>query len=177
MTLVSTPSPAATVLALDLARRTGWALYRPGRPFLHGVWDVGDDAGIWRWRRWARLRGKLLDLKNGPCEGHIDLIAYELSTFIAKNQGPKAVMDRGGFYAHVDYFAGHHDIAMPQIMPSPNAIKRHITGNGNASKDDVKTAVRAKGFSVHDDNEADALALLDLMLWTLHREQARENAS
>jgi crossover junction endodeoxyribonuclease RuvC len=40
-------------------------------------------------------------------------------------------------------------------------IKRHITGKGNATKEEVIAAVRAKGFSPVDDNDADALALLD----------------
>jgi Holliday junction resolvasome RuvABC endonuclease subunit len=40
-------------------------------------------------------------------------------------------------------------------------IKRHATGNGNASKEAVIAAVRSLGFDPADDNEADALALLD----------------
>ena len=41
-------------------------------------------------------------------------------------------------------------------------IKRFATGKGNAGKDAVIAAMRARGFSPADDNEADALALL---LW------------
>ncbi len=41
-------------------------------------------------------------------------------------------------------------------------IKRHATGKGNASKDEIITAIKAKGFNPVDDNEADSLALL---LW------------
>jgi Holliday junction resolvasome RuvABC endonuclease subunit len=44
------------------------------------------------------------------------------------------------------------------------AIKRHVTGRGNADKEAVIAAVRARGFTPADDNEADALALLD---WAL----------
>ena len=40
-------------------------------------------------------------------------------------------------------------------------IKRHVTGRVNADKDSVIAAVRALGFDPADDNEADALALLD----------------
>lgn len=39
-------------------------------------------------------------------------------------------------------------------------IKRFVTGKGNASKGDVIAAMRARGFAVVDDNEADALAIL-----------------
>jgi len=41
-------------------------------------------------------------------------------------------------------------------------IKRYIARKGNAIKGEVTAAVKAKGFSPVDDNEADSLALL---LW------------
>jgi hypothetical protein len=41
-------------------------------------------------------------------------------------------------------------------------IKRHVTGTGNASKEAMFAAARARGFSPADDNEADAIAIL---LW------------
>ena len=43
-------------------------------------------------------------------------------------------------------------------------IKRHVTGQGNADKQAVIAAVRARGFAPADDNEADALAIL---LWAI----------
>ena len=43
-------------------------------------------------------------------------------------------------------------------------IKKHITGKGNAPKEDVIAAVKNKGFLPIDDNEADSLALLDFVL-------------
>jgi ABC-type sugar transport system ATPase subunit len=43
-------------------------------------------------------------------------------------------------------------------------IKRHATGKGNADKDAMIAAARARGFSPADDNEADAIALL---LWVI----------
>jgi hypothetical protein len=43
-------------------------------------------------------------------------------------------------------------------------IKRHATGKGNADKDAMIAAARARGFSPADDNEADAIALL---LWAI----------
>ena len=39
-------------------------------------------------------------------------------------------------------------------------IKKHATGKGNAPKNDVIAAMRARGFEPEDDNDADALALL-----------------
>jgi hypothetical protein len=43
-------------------------------------------------------------------------------------------------------------------------IKKHATGRGNADKQAMITAARAKGFSPVDDNEADAIAIL---LWAI----------
>ena len=43
-------------------------------------------------------------------------------------------------------------------------IKRHATGKGNAPKEAMIAAARAKGFAPADDNEADAIAIL---MWSI----------
>jgi Holliday junction resolvasome RuvABC endonuclease subunit len=43
-------------------------------------------------------------------------------------------------------------------------IKKHVTGKGNVSKEEVIRAVMDRGYTPMDDNEADALALL---LWAI----------
>jgi hypothetical protein len=43
-------------------------------------------------------------------------------------------------------------------------IKRFIVGKGNADKAAVLAAVRARGFFLKDDNDADAIAIL---LWSI----------
>ena len=45
-------------------------------------------------------------------------------------------------------------------------IKKHATGKGNASKDEMVASARARGHAPTDDNEADALALLH---WAVHQ--------
>jgi Holliday junction resolvasome RuvABC endonuclease subunit len=40
------------------------------------------------------------------------------------------------------------------------SIKKHATGKGNASKEMMIAAAKARGFRPADDNEADALAIL-----------------
>ena len=49
---------------------------------------------------------------------------------------------------------------IPRAEYAVSTIKKFITGNGKASKDEVIAAVRAKGFAVATDNEADAVAIL-----------------
>ena len=43
-------------------------------------------------------------------------------------------------------------------------IKKHATGKGNAGKEEVVKAMKAKGHTPRDDNEADALAQLYYVL-------------
>ena len=59
-----------------------------------------------------------------------------------------------------------HDLA-----PAPGSHKQsvrvgrgHASGKGNADKAAMVAAVRARGFSPADDNEADAIAIL---LWAI----------
>lgn len=49
---------------------------------------------------------------------------------------------------------------IPYYQHSPGTIKKHITGKGNAPKSKVVEAVKALGYDVEDDNQADAIALL-----------------
>ena len=65
----------------------------------------------------------------------------------------------GGFLATLTAWAEHHEI--PYEGVPVGSIKRHVTGKGNASKGAVLAAVRALGYSPADDNEADALAILE----------------
>jgi Holliday junction resolvasome RuvABC endonuclease subunit len=74
----------------------------------------------------------------------------------------------GGFLAHLSAWAEANKIPYRGIPVA--TIKRHVTGKGNADKGAVIAAVRALGFDPTDDNEADALALLD---WALKSGGAR----
>ena len=49
---------------------------------------------------------------------------------------------------------------LPIIRVSAKTIKKHTTGNGNAGKDAMISAMKSKGYNVKTDDEADALALL-----------------
>ena len=58
----------------------------------------------------------------------------------------------------------HHQI--PYGGVPVGTIKKHATGKGNASKDEMVAAMRVLGHNPTDDNEADALALL---AWAVER--------
>ena len=53
---------------------------------------------------------------------------------------------------------------IPCISFSVQAIKKFMTGKGNANKDEIITAVKHKGFNPETDDEADAIAIMLLAL-------------
>ena len=75
-----------------------------------------------------------------------------------RNTGVDAAHDQDGFRAALTAWWEHQLIPFSGVPVG--VIKRHVTGKGNADKAAVVAAVRALGHYVHDDIEADALALL-----------------
>jgi crossover junction endodeoxyribonuclease RuvC len=95
---------------------------------------------------------------------HPDLVVIEAPAF-SRTQG--AMHDRSGLWWLVTNWLIETD-AFEVIEVSPTALKKYVTGKGNAAKGDMRMAIY-KRFSVDiaDDNEADAFALrtfgLDLL--------------
>ena len=158
------PEPGAMsrscILALDLGHATGWALAAP---------DGGITSGTERFRqdRWQGGGIKFLKFKRWLTElkghaGGLDLVVHEE---VRRHLGVDSAHAFGGWLAILTAWCEHHGI--PYEAVPVGTIKRHVTGRGNADKDAVIAAVRALGFDPQDDNEADALALLQ---WALaHR--------
>jgi Holliday junction resolvasome RuvABC endonuclease subunit len=78
---------------------------------------------------------------------------------VRAHAGTLAAQVYGGFLAHLTAWCERNGV--PYLGVPVATIKRHATGKGNAPKEAVIAAVRAKGFEPGDDNEADALAILD----------------
>src|SRR5262249_7334891 len=68
----------------------------------------------------------------------------------------------GGFLPMLTRWCGERGNAYQGVPLRPT--QRHITGKGSADKAAVIEAVRARGYSPADDNEADAIAIL---LWAI----------
>jgi hypothetical protein len=145
------------VLALDLGQKTGWAVrtvdgvitsgtveFKPGR-------HEGGGMGYLRFRRW-------LDELRLTTHGLAEVLYEE----VRAHRGTLAAQIYGAFVGHLQAWCEARAIAYAGVPVG--TIKRHITGRGNADKEAVIAAVRALGFTPADDNEADALALLD---WAL----------
>jgi hypothetical protein len=144
------------VLALDLGTTTGWAMalhsgivsgtvsFRPSR------YDGGGMRYV-RFRAW--LDGITEDTR-GIAAVHFEEVRRHLST--------DAAHVHGGLLAMLTAWCEERSIAYQGVPVG--TIKRHVTGRGNADKTAVIAAVRARGYSPVDDNEADAIAIL---LWAL----------
>ncbi len=79
-----------------------------------------------------------------------------------RHVGTDAAHAYGGLLAVLTAWCEEHLVAYQGVPVG--TIKRFIAGKGNADKAAVIAAVRAKGFSPADDNEADAIAIL---LWAI----------
>lgn len=142
------------ILALDLGTKTGWAVrpasgiiasgtnqYRPGR---------FEGAGM----AFLRFTGWLDQIARDG--GPLAAVVFEE---VRAHKGTLAAHAYGGFLAHLTAWCEHKSI--PYLGVPVATIKRHATGKGNAPKEAVIAAMRARGLDPGDDNEADALALLD----------------
>ncbi len=81
---------------------------------------------------------------------------------VRRHVGTDAAHVYGGLLATLTSWAETAGVAYQGVPVG--TIKRHATGKGNANKDAMMAAARARGFSPADDNEADAIAIL---LWAL----------
>ena len=148
-------------MALDLGTTTGWATCDLSGNITSGTASFktgrfeGGGMPFLRFKHW------LTDLKQAL--GAIDVIYFEE---VRAHKGVDAAHKYGGFLAHLSAWGEHHGIPYQGIPVG--TIKKHITGKGNASKEEVVAAVKKKGFAPIDDNEADSLALLDFALNNLN---------
>jgi crossover junction endodeoxyribonuclease RuvC len=147
------------ILALDLGAKTGWALAKGAEIVASGTSEFrpgrfeGAGMTFLRFDRW------LDDLLHNA--GTLDLVAFEE---VRAHAGTLAAQVYGGFLAHLTAWCERN--AVPYRGVPVATIKRHVTGKGNAPKDAMVGAVRARGYAPRDDNEADAIALALFALQT-----------
>jgi hypothetical protein len=147
------------ILALDLGQKTGWAVRNADGAIASGTAEFkpgrfeGGGMVFLRFRAWLQ--------EVDETAGGVGAVYFEE---VRSHRGVAAAHAYGGFLAHLTAWAEANKIPYRGI-PVPT-IKRHVTGKGNANKEAVIAAVRNLGFDPDDDNEADALALLDWALKT-----------
>ena len=152
----ATQFPGA-VVALDLGTTTGWAWVMGGWPIMSGTLDLKPNRYDGGGMRYLRLRNWLEQLRLDV--GGIDAIHFEE---VRRHAGTSAAHVYGGLLATLTGWCEERAVAYQGVPVG--TIKRFIAGKGNADKSAVITAVRERGYSPKDDNEADAIAIL---LWAL----------
>jgi len=145
------------ILALDLGTVTGWAMRLADGAIVSGTMAFRPGRYEGGGMRFLRFRSWLDEmLRSAP---GLAAIYFEE---VRRHAGTDAAHIYGGFLAHLAAWCEQKRI--PYQGVPVGAIKRHVAGKGNADKQAVIAAVKARGFQIADDNEADAVALL---LWVV----------
>lgn len=129
-------------LCLDLATKTGWAHSSGGS----GVWNL--EAAT-RPRVWGELRRRLEEVEKP------DLLVIE-QPFLRGGPSTRVLM---GLAAVAELFASDHSIRFAEV--NARTLKKHATGRGDATKEQMMAAARLRGWEFDGHDEADALWLLD----------------
>ena len=159
-----------TILALDLATVTGWAVAVPPyhvaptpREEAAGMAVPLRVSGAKSFRAHSGNIGACADafvrwLDEMVSDHKPDLIVFE-APFAGAVRNANTGRMLFGFCALAEMVAYRHEI---RVLECNNAtVKKHATGSGRADKKQMVAAARARGWNPQDDNEADALWLLD----------------
>lgn len=144
----------SATLALDLGTSTGWALHTPDGRVISGTQSFKPGRFEGGGMRYLRFRRWLTELK--ATQDALGAVYFEE---VRRHLGVDAAHAHGGFLATLTAWCEHHQLPYSGI--AIGTIKKHATGRGNASKAEMIAAARARCHKPEDDNEADALALLD----------------
>ncbi len=145
-----------SILALDLGTSMGWAV-RFGTDTHSGTVSFRPsryDGGGMRYLRFRHWLNQLASQHMLP-----EAVYFEE---VRRHAATDAAHIYGGLLATLTSWCEQRRI--PYQGVPVGTIKRHLTGKGNADKQAVIAAVRARGFSPADDNAADAIAIL---LWAI----------
>ena len=137
------------ILALDISKtNTGWAAGGYGTEITFGSRSfAGCGARAIVGSRFAAFLERMIPLFKPRALVIEAALLYGGAPFLLIPMGYEA-----------EKVAYRHNITFSEYQP--NSLKKFMTGNGKASKDDMVFAVRARGHKVNNDDEADAVALL-----------------
>ena len=138
------------ILAIDVATHCGWAVSRS----VYGVWDLTPRRDESMGMRLIRLRSKMHEV--------IELEKIKLVVFERPGgMHVGAVIVQSELQGQVKVIC--EDKQLPYRGYSSQEIKKFATGKGNCGKPAMIAAAKEKlGYTGKDDNEADALWLLEL---------------
>lgn len=137
------------ILALDVATHCGWATETAS-----GTWDLSPKRDESSGMRLIRFKAKLRDI---VALEQINLITFERTAGFHKS----ALVVQAELHGVLKIFCEENKINYRAF--SAAEIKKHATGKGNAKKEAMILAAQQRlGYLGNDDNEADALWILDI---------------
>ncbi len=138
------------ILAIDQASHCGWAISNE----IYGVWDLTTKKDESQGMKLLRFKAKLKEV----CEKEqIELIAYER----VAGQHAQSIIHAAKLVAIIETYCD--EVGINYRAYSAGEVKKFATGNGNANKEKMIEAAKEKlGYTGKDDNEADALWILNL---------------
>jgi Holliday junction resolvasome RuvABC endonuclease subunit len=144
-----------SILALDLGTNCGWAVRNRDGAVASDVARFPPSRFAGGGMRFVQFRKWLADMLGN---GQVDLVYFEE----VRNHG-KAGVDAahlyGGFLAHLTAYCESHSI--PYQGVGVGQVKKSWTGKGNSNKEAMVAEAKRRGFNTSNDNEADALAILE----------------
>ena len=148
------------IIAFDLATQTGWARYAPAGTIRFGSFRMpytGPAVGLFL----TVFRERIAELiEEGP-----DVIVFETPWVGSKTSQDTArkLMCLAGF---LEFECHQFDIRCFEVNNA--AVRKFFCGKGRAPRLEIKALVMnaclARGWSPRNDDEADALAVLDFAL-------------
>ncbi|WP_423196772.1 hypothetical protein DFLDMN_000295 [Cupriavidus sp. H19C3] len=156
---MASPACNANILALDLGTKTGWALGLRDGKVRSGSESFAARRNEGPGQRWLKFQAWLGEQYRAA--GELQAIYYEIVMAHGPRDQPNTLAAHvyGGFEAFLQAFADRNRIQLVGV--GVGTIKKSATGKGNAKKEAVIAAMRARGHRVIDDNHGDALALLE----------------
>ena len=145
------------IFAIDPASILGWAISNTE----YGTWDL-------RTRKDESMGMKLLRLKAKLNEVYIlekfDVLAYERPAGMHKH----SIIHQAKLIGKIEEWC--EEMHVDYRAYSASEIKKFATGKGNAGKPKMIQAAKEKlGYTGNDDNEADALWILNLCKFELYQ--------
>lgn len=138
------------ILAIDPATACGWAISNE----IYGLWNLKTKKDESTGMKWIRLKSKLKELYEVE---KFDIIVYERPA----GRHTASVISTSKLCGVIEMFALENGIQYAGF--SATEIKKFATGKGNSGKPQMIQAAKDKyGYEGEDDNEADALHLLNL---------------
>ena len=140
------------ILALDISSHTGYAVFDDGKLVDSGTWHLDAEDYAEKADQLSENFCGIIFKDQNP-EIHIDAVIFEQP--MQYKFGSSYLTTGLQFYLH--HIAWIWDI--PRYEISPTKMKKHITGKGNSTKQEVMNAIRELGYKPQSFDEADSIGI------------------